>query len=1629
MTQSAGRQPERPRGCRRRSESDRRQETVPLLVPDALVTEVGRARPSVVEHDTRGLAAVRPAPFRAAQREIDVLVVQEVSLVESAGLVEELRAEQHRPRGEDVDRRGPVERVRRFVETEIRAGAEDVESDAETVDPVGAVPQQRRLDRADAVVLGECPQQRRQPATAHLDVVVEDGDRSVRHTTRQPDPGVRGGTEAVIVDAYDIVDARAVVPGANRRSTRVVDHDGRDRRGTTEIRRLGERCETGPDDVAGTAMGDDDDRGGNGHRVDPTDRVGPIPSTAMSTIPRRLAGARSHPRGGRPPRASIVLPVYDPPLDALRSQLDAIAEQTTDDIECIVVDDASTRAEVVEQLRIWVGFDPARRRLIERPSNGGIAAATNDGLDAATGDVVTICDHDDVIHPTAIGRVLEHFDDHPSHDVVYTDEQVIDADGRTIAVYLKPDYSPRRHLGHHYLAHLVAARREAIGELRVRREYEPSQDYDFYLRVIEHATARGRGIGHIAEVLYSWRAISGSSALDASEKPEMAAAVERCSQAALDRRGIDATAHTVCFDGKPTTSVLLEPRTPRPSVDVIEIGPATAPIDVNRAVEASDAAVVVLSPDAERFDAEWAGPLAIEAVRPDVGAVGPLVTDGAIGQVLSVGRVVRPTLDDRLAGEPVGSPGPWGAFFVAREVSAVAPWGLAVERSAFDLAGGLETDIGLDVSIAELCVRLAGVGRAALWTPSVTLDVRDTPLAGHDRLIDTEPPTRAEVDADLRRVTARTPALTDERYDLTGLSHLDTSELPAYRRAAMLLYSGDVELITSDVFDTVVTRPVTTPSDLFVELAGLLDLPPHVSPALFAQARREAERRARQRRSDARRAELLDGRPFADPAEFDRDPEVAAPECTLDEVWSSMPRWVEPATGIEAELDLEARSLRPIPETIELFCAARDRNVPVVLVSDTYLTGSQLSTLLGRSGVDMRLIDDVVTSADHRLGKAHGLLERVIVDRGVEPTRVAHVGDNEISDVATAEDIGVEPIHVDVPDALRHLPVPPEPLRRWSRTAGTDLGISAAIRATLVGAGSPGHDPSFQFGVAVAGPALAGFSRWVADSTAALGAAHTHCLLREGATIAELMRVTAPDGPTPVAIHVSRWVTMRAAVIEGSVEELSTALARRADLTVDHVADAFACDPEHVRRVLGADRVPAGRLRDACAALSNDDVLRSTIVESAAGLRDRVTRYLHERLRPDDDAPIVVADVGWGGTIQEGLTRILRAAGIEHEVVGLYLALSSPGEQRLAAGARMCSYLPNETDDPLIARHSRAIAHHADTIERIMTPEIGTLVDVADDGTPVCRDPSEDPIPPTLAAAQRGVGAVTARLADRSLGLGDFDDPRWSSSGLRAAFAATIADAVTAPGPRLAEALGAWPHDDVAGTAHRSIAGSELATAVRYANVRDVDTLDPAGRSWLAGLAGAVNPVLSGHLAAAQSGIPLDRLAPESENGMARLAAFEMGSELAAVQVGHVVAVAPAGWSVLHLDGPVESLRSIRFDAGEHDALVDIGHFGITLATAEGLRLPHRGLDLGDEDITWIDAHPLDARRFAQRPGGHLLIDVPPAIGATIRSVRVTAAFRSWRVEEGSELTRTPVWRRVENQRRRVETAVRRRLG
>ena len=232
--------------------------------------------------------------------------------------------------------------------------------------------------------------------------------------------------------------------------------------------------------------------------------------------------------------------------------------------------------------------------------------------------------------------------------------------------------------------------------------------------------------------------------------------------------------------------------------------------------------------------------------------------------------------------------------------------------------------MGLDVAVAELCVRLATNGHATLVEPTAILPLdHDGPLLDDDpEAIPGQVPTGGRAD-EVSIVARRLPEIRRERFATTGLLSDDALEPSPYLTAHRAIVSGATDLVTSDVFDTVVTRPMARPSDLFVELGRRMHsagaLPDRVTPAIFAAGRRSAEGRARTAHSNARRAALrADG--VADDV-IDRDPVVMAPECTLREVWEQMPEdWGDASTddAVQRELDLEAEMLRPIDAVIDV---------------------------------------------------------------------------------------------------------------------------------------------------------------------------------------------------------------------------------------------------------------------------------------------------------------------------------------------------------------------------------------------------------------------------------------------------------------------------------------------------------------------------------------------------------------------------------------------------------------------------------------------------------------------------------------------------------------------------------------
>jgi GT2 family glycosyltransferase len=206
---------------------------------------------------------------------------------------------------------------------------------------------------------------------------------------------------------------------------------------------------------------------------------------------------------GYRPLMSLCLPVYDPDEQHLTEVLASIRQQVYDNWELIVVDDGSTRSYVQRILAGAVEAD-TRIRVAFKERNEGIPRTLNQAFAQAQGEFLVVVDHDDIVEPHALYEVTRFLNTRdPDCDLIYSDEALIDSDGRLFHIAFRPDFSPEFLLSHPYIVHLVAVRRSALTEVGGCDETFPnvSWDYDLWLRV----TARTKKIGHIPKVLYRWR--------------------------------------------------------------------------------------------------------------------------------------------------------------------------------------------------------------------------------------------------------------------------------------------------------------------------------------------------------------------------------------------------------------------------------------------------------------------------------------------------------------------------------------------------------------------------------------------------------------------------------------------------------------------------------------------------------------------------------------------------------------------------------------------------------------------------------------------------------------------------------------------------------------------------------------------------------------------------------------------------------------------------------------------------------------------------------------------------------------------------------------------------------------------
>jgi glycosyltransferase involved in cell wall biosynthesis len=430
----------------------------------------------------------------------------------------------------------------------------------------------------------------------------------------------------------------------------------------------------------------------------------------------------------RPPRISVVMPVFNTNPVWLRDAVASVRAQIFANWELVIVDDASTDPAVAVCLAELAG--DARIDVTRLATRGGIAAASNAALARADGDYVAFMDHDDLLAPHALAAMACELAAHPAAELVFSDEDQI-VGGRRVRPYFKPGWNPDLLLSQNLVCHLAVYRRTLVTRLGgLRGDLAGAQDFDLALRVT--AEVGPHRVRHVPLVLYHWRQSAGS--FSCVER-------ERCEHAA--RRAVGrhlAGQATVATDPvlPQWPAVRFHVPAPAPAVSLITEGvgamsaaaydPALVDV-VARAAQAAGDVLVFLAGRLRALDDGWLRALVAEVSRPDIGAAGGLLLgpDGGwvhTGFVLHARRVAQSVAPASDAGDP----GYRGHFALARTVSAVSIDCLAVRRDVFVAAGGLIADAG-DFADVDLCLRLAARGLRTVWTPQARLRFAQSPPA------------------------------------------------------------------------------------------------------------------------------------------------------------------------------------------------------------------------------------------------------------------------------------------------------------------------------------------------------------------------------------------------------------------------------------------------------------------------------------------------------------------------------------------------------------------------------------------------------------------------------------------------------------------------------------------------------------------------------------------------------------------------------------------------------------------------------------------------------------------------------------------------------------------------------------
>lgn len=485
------------------------------------------------------------------------------------------------------------------------------------------------------------------------------------------------------------------------------------------------------------------------------------------------------------------------------------------------------------------------------------------------------------------------------------------------------------------------------------------------------------------------------------------------------------------------------------------------------------------------------------------------------------------------------------------------------------------------------------------------------------------------------------------------------------------------DIVTFDIFDTLVHRRLRAPVDVFeaVRLAAFRDrraLLNHDILALFSQQRQLAE-------SEARRiyAERTGGEG----------------EITFDEIYDQYQAITGCSTDLrdflaKTELELEKVFLFASKPGQKAFEELRAQAKRVAFISDMYLPSEFLLQMLEGVGfADARQIP-IFVSCEERKSKHSGALYQEVRKRlGIaEGAKWLHVGDNKHADIEMAARAGLKTKFAD-----------------WSkvenRWRGSKISQSDYLASSIADFSSLPQAEQFlptdvyaRAGYQIFGPLIFGFTLWILAKAKESRAKHMAFIARDGwlpmALFDELKGDVGLDKVRSSYVHFSRAAGVKLGVREWDNEYAWMVVGGRTKRSFGDMMQTGGIPVYSMLRKL--EQFGFTSLTEA---VGEEEQLRAqnavktaytTMLQNSLDQRREFGSYFTSTFKPGE--PTCIVDIGWHGNIQRMLMNVLGPEYPREQFTGLYLGLHERATVTRNLGHVLHGWMSNFGDEAAVSK-------------------------------------------------------------------------------------------------------------------------------------------------------------------------------------------------------------------------------------------------------------------------------------------------------------------------------------------------------